>query len=87
MADSLAGLMTPLAALAGVLLLILFLGRALRHVSRAGPAAPGRLLLVKETIALDTRRRLHLIQHGPRAVLVLTGGDRDLVVGWVDMPP
>lgn len=86
-ADSLAGMMTPLAALLGVVLVILLLGRVLRHTPWVNPAAPGRLLRVTETIALDSRRRLHLVQHGPRAVLLLTGGERDLVVGWVEPAP
>jgi hypothetical protein len=44
------------------------------------------LLVVKESIALDARRRLHLVQHGDRMVLLLTGGESDLVIGWIDGP-
>jgi flagellar protein FliO/FliZ len=86
MFDSLTGLLTSAAALAGIVGLILLIGRALRYVSftRSGP--PGRLLVVKDSIALDARRRLHLIQHGDRSVLLLTGGATDLVVGWVEEP-
>ena len=87
MTDSLLALLTPLGALAGVSLLILLMGRALRSTAWIRPAASGRLLIVKESIALDPRRRLHLVQHGDRCVLLLTGGDRDLVVGWLDKPP
>jgi len=35
-------------------------------------------------IALDSRRRLHLIKCEERRVLVLTGGTQDVVVGWLD---
>ena len=62
------------------------LGRALRHTSFARRAPSGRLLVVKDTVALDARRRLHLVQHGDRSVLLLTGGETDLVVGWLDEP-
>ena len=63
-------------------------------VARSGAAAyqlgksqsSARLLIVKDTISLDARRRLHLIQHGERSVLLLTGGETDLVVGWLDGP-
>lgn len=78
--------LTAAAALGGIVGLILLIGRALRHTSLARPGSSGRLLIVKDTIALDTRRRLHLIQHGDRAVLLLTGGESDVVVGWVDWP-
>jgi flagellar protein FliO/FliZ len=73
-------------ALAGIVGVILLIGRALRHTSLGKPASSARLLIVKDTIALDARRRLHLIQHGDRAVLLLTGGETDLVVGWLDGP-
>lgn len=87
MADSVATLFTAVAALAGIVGLILVLGRALRMttVGRVGPS--GRSLVVTETIALDARRRLHLVRHGERSVLLLTGGGNDVVVGWLDGPP
>jgi flagellar protein FliO/FliZ len=84
MADSLTTLLTATVALAGILGLILLVGRALRHTSFGRPGSSGRLLVVKESIALDARRRLHLIQHGDRTVLLLTGGEADVVVGWLD---
>jgi flagellar biogenesis protein FliO len=86
-ADSLAALLTSAVALAGIVGLILLLGRALRHTTIGRPARQGRLLVVKDTLALDARRRLHLIQHGERSVLLLTGGETDIVVGWVEGPP
>ena len=66
--------------------MILLIGRVLRHTSFGRPRSAARLLIVKDTIALDARRRLHLVQHGDRAVLLLTGGETDLVVGWLDGP-
>ena len=81
--DSLSTLLTSLAALAGILGLILLIGRALRYTSAMRPAG-GHVLVVRDTIALDARRRLHLVTHGDRAVLLLTGGEADLVVGWLE---
>jgi flagellar protein FliO/FliZ len=86
MGDSLTMLLTSAAALAGVVGVILLIGRALRHTAVGKPKSASRLLIVRDTIALDARRRLHLIQHEDRSVLLLTGGETDLVVGWVDGP-
>jgi flagellar protein FliO/FliZ len=85
-AGSLTALLTGAAALAGVVGVILLIGQVLRHTSLARPQSSARLLIVKDSISLDARRRLHLIQHGERCVLLLTGGETDLVVGWLDGP-
>jgi hypothetical protein len=79
-------LLTSVAALAGIVGVILLIGRVLRHTSLGRPKSSARLLILKDTIALDQRRRLHLVQHGDRAVLLLTGGETDVVVGWLDGP-
>ncbi|WP_158921631.1 flagellar biosynthetic protein FliO [Acidisphaera sp. S103] len=47
---------------------------------------PGRTLILRESIALDPRRRIHLVQCGQRQVVLLTGGGQDLVVGWMQDP-
>ena len=51
-------------------------------------ARPGsaRTLILRESIALDPRRRVHLVQCGQRQVVLLTGGGQDVVVGWVADP-
>jgi flagellar protein FliO/FliZ len=87
MMESLTVTLTAVLALAGILGVILLIGRALRYTSFVRPVSGGRLLVVRDSISLDTRRRLHLVQQGDRMVLLLTGGERDLVVGWVDGPP
>jgi flagellar protein FliO/FliZ len=48
------------------------------------PKPGGRLALV-QSLALDPRRRLHLVACDGRQLLVLTGGGQDVVVGW--LPP
>jgi flagellar protein FliO/FliZ len=52
---------------------------------RAQPRS-GRTLILRESIALDPRRRVHLVQCGQRQVVLLTGGGQDLVVGWMQDP-
>jgi flagellar protein FliO/FliZ len=79
-------LLTSAAALAGIVGVILLIGRVLRQTAFGKPKSSARLLIVKDSIALDARRRLHLVQHEDRAVLLLTGGETDIVVGWLDGP-
>lgn len=73
-------------ALIGVLGLIglgarLFRMGALRPQSRSG-----KTLILRESVALDPRRRVHLLQCGQRQVVLLTGGGQDLVIGWIPEP-
>jgi hypothetical protein len=79
-------ILTAALALIAVLGLILAAGR----IARAGffnlkPRAPGgdRLALV-QVLALDPRRRLHLVRCDGRHLLLLTGGGNDLFIGWAD---
>ena len=86
MVPNLSYVLTAFAALAAVLALIWVAQRA----AQVGGLAPrqsafGKRLLVQEAIALDPRRRLHLIRCDDRQVLVMTGGAQDVVVGW--LPP
>jgi flagellar protein FliO/FliZ len=50
-----------------------------RRASRAGT---GRLR-IEEALALDARRRLLIVRCDGRALLLLTGGAQDQVVGWL----
>jgi flagellar protein FliO/FliZ len=69
-------------ALAAVLVLIWLAQRAARF-GGIGRFRAGARLAVQESIALDTRRRLLLVQCDDRCVLLLTGGAQDVVVGWL----
>jgi flagellar protein FliO/FliZ len=75
------GLATAAASLAGVVAALILALRGLRAASLARGA--GRRLAVEEAVALDTRRRLVLVRCDGRAVLLLTGGAQDLVLGWL----
>ena len=73
-------------SLAAVLLLILLIGRALRATRsiRLGANSSGRLRLL-ESLAIDPKRRLVLLECDGRALLLLTGM-QDHVVGWLPGP-
>jgi flagellar protein FliO/FliZ len=81
----LASLIVAMLSLAAVLGLI-WGGQRLARGRFAGllPKPGGRLALV-QSLALDPRRRLHLVACDGRQLLVLTGGGQDVVVGW--LPP
>ena len=84
MVISFTSIVTAVAALAAVLALIWLAGRLARFGGIAQRPATGRSLAVQDVLALDARRRLHLVKCGQRRVLLLTGGAQDIVVGWVD---
>jgi flagellar protein FliO/FliZ len=69
-------------ALAAVLGLI-WLAQRTARLGGVGKFRAGARLGVQETMALDPRRRLHLVRCDDRSVLLLTGGPQDVVVGWL----
>lgn len=75
-------LLLGLAALAAVLILVLVSGRMARVVLARRPQA-GRRLALRETLALDPRRKLLLVACDGREAVLLTGGPADLVIGWL----
>jgi flagellar protein FliO/FliZ len=84
-------LLTAAASLAAVLLLVLGAGRLARTARFARMTglggAPGKRLQLRETLAIDPRRRLLLVQCDNRCVVLLVGA-QDQVVGWLpDAPP
>jgi flagellar protein FliO/FliZ len=74
------GLLTAAAALIGVLGALVLV---LRAIAARGLQRPGRRLAVEEAVALDARRRLVLARCDGRALLLLTGGTQDQVIGWL----
>jgi flagellar protein FliO/FliZ len=81
-------ILTVAVTLVAVLALIWLAGRAARFGGLARRPASGRLLSVQDVIALDSRRRLYLIECQDKRVLLLTGGGQDVVVGWPgELPP
>lgn len=86
MIGSVGPIVTAAGALLGVLVLVALAARLVRMGGWAPRPRPGKLLAVQESVALDTRRRLHLVQCGERQVVLLTGGTQDVVVGWIPGP-
>ena len=87
MLPDLTALLTALAALAVVLALVWLAARGARLTGLSPRTGAGRMLRVVDSVALDPRRRLHLVACGEGRVLLLTGGGADLVVGWLSGPP
>lgn len=73
-------------ALLGVLALIGAATRLFQFSLWRSQPRPERLLVLRESIALDPRRRIHLVQCGQRQVVLLTGGGQDVVIGWMQDP-
>lgn len=79
-----ATLLPAVAALLGVVALILLAERLARLGGFAGRrTARGERLAVEEALSLDGRRRLAVVRCGVARVLLLTGGPQDVVVGWL----
>ncbi len=75
-----------LGSLIGVLALIGTATRLFQFSLWRTQPRPGRTLILRESIALDPRRRIHLVQCGERQVILLTGGGQDVVIGWMQDP-
>ena len=67
------------ASLAAVLALAWLAARVARNGLRLPPQQQGALRL-RATLALDARRRLHLVESEGATVLVLTGGATDCLL-------
>jgi flagellar protein FliO/FliZ len=72
--------------LTGVIALILAATRLFQFSLWRSQPHPGRILALRESIVIDPRRRIHLVQCGQRQVILLTGGGQDLVIGWIQDP-
>jgi flagellar protein FliO/FliZ len=72
--------------LAGVIALIYVSPRLIHSSGWRPKPRSNRTLVLRESIALDPRRRVHLVQCGNRQVVLLTGGGQDLVIGWMQDP-
>jgi flagellar biogenesis protein FliO len=76
-----------LATLGAVVLLILIAGRGARLLPAFRRVEGQAALKLCGTLALDARRRLHLVEADGQRALVLTGGGRDVLIAWPDTPP
>jgi flagellar biogenesis protein FliO len=76
-----------LATLGAVVLLILIAGRGARLLAALRRAEGQAAMKLCGTLALDARRRLHLVEADGRRALILTGGGQDVLIAWPDAPP
>ena len=81
---SVTSVISAIGVLAGVIGLALIAGRVIASFPFKTQGGAGRTLRVRESVALDPRRRVHLLQCGQRQVILLTGGSQDVVVGWIN---
>lgn len=86
MTSGVGSIVTASGALLCVLVLVALAARLVRMGGWASRPRDGKLLALQESIALDGRRRLHLVQCGTQQVVLLTGGTQDVVVGWLPAP-
>lgn len=74
-------IITASVALAGVLALIVLLSKLGRKLDiKRTPSGKSSAISVKDSRALDTKRRLHLVEVNGVEVLILTGGSTDMIV-------
>ena len=78
--------LTAIAGLVAVLGLVIAASRLAHFKLARSLPRTGRSLALRESIALDPRRRVHLVECGSRKVLLLTGGEQDIVIGWMQDP-
>lgn len=74
--------LTAIAALAGVVVLVLLAGRAARATGLVRLASSSRLVL-RDSLVLDRTRSLRIVSCDGRDLLLLVGGAADVVVGWL----
>ena len=78
-------ILQAVASLAAVVACVALAGwAARRQLARGGhvPGATHPALRLRATLALDPRRRLHLVETDHGSALVLTGGTRDQILPW-----
>jgi flagellar protein FliO/FliZ len=80
---TLQSILTGLLSLAGIIAFILTAARFMRHRLNTVAQDPSKSLKLKETLAIDSRRRIHVIECEGHRALIMTGGPQDQFMGWV----
>jgi flagellar biogenesis protein FliO len=78
----LSDILSATGALALVIGLIVLLRFGTRFIAARRPRNGATPLWLAGQLALDGRRRLHLVQCGASQVLLLTGGASDVMLAW-----
>lgn len=81
-------ILTVLAALAGVIVMILLVRFATRFIGMAPRrSSPQGALSLEASLSIDPRRRLSLVACRGHRLLLLTGGPSDVLLGWLPPSP
>jgi flagellar protein FliO/FliZ len=76
-------ILTGITSLAAIITLIVLITRLMRHRFLPVTGQAKRTLKLCETLSIDPRRRVLLLECEGSRVLLLTGGGQDQVLGWM----
>jgi flagellar biogenesis protein FliO len=76
-------ILTGASSLAAIIAFIVLITRLMRHRLMTVTGQPNRTLKLCETLPIDPKRRVHLLECEGGRVLLLTGGSQDQFLGWV----
>ena len=76
-------ILTGVSSLAAIIAFIVLATRLMRHRLMTVAVQPNRTLRLCETLPIDPKRRVHVLECEGSRVLLLTGGSQDQVLGWV----
>ncbi|MGI4952296.1 MAG: hypothetical protein ACRYGM_10855 [Janthinobacterium lividum] len=80
--SSIPGVIAALAVVIGMIFIVFKAAQSTGLLKRVARQGGDPMIVVCESIALDRSRNLHLVRWDGREVMLLTGGNGDLVVGW-----
>lgn len=76
-------ILTVVSSLAAIIAFIVLVTRLMRHRLMAVTGQTGRVLRLCETLPIDPKRRILLLECDGSRLLLLTGGSQDQVLGWI----
>jgi flagellar protein FliO/FliZ len=76
-------ILTGITSLAAIIAFIVLITRLMRHRLLPVTGQAARALKLCETLSIDPRRRVLLLECEGSKVLLLTGGNQDQVLGWM----
>lgn len=85
MLTSYTSLLSAIVALAAVVGLVVLAGRVARSTG-LNRSRTGQRLALRESMAIDRTRSLRIVSCDGRELLLLLGGDSDVMLGWLPSP-
>ncbi len=80
---SVQSILVAMVSLAAIIAFLVLGMRLMRQRMMSAGTQSTRALKLCETLPIDPKRRIHLLDCEGRKVLVMTGGGGDRVIGWV----